>query len=164
MSDTSLLQALSLAHNPWHAQMVLTTASAITASTWTQVPFDTILYDPATMCTVGAAAKITVPVQGLYSIKASAGTAASVADGTLMMVDIAHNAAVGGGPGEYRLFEGATGAAVPMVGGGAIDVSAAAGDYFAVGVWLGAAAASLAGSSSATIYVCTLSVTFSCPT
>lgn len=144
--------------------MVLTTASAITASTWTQVPFDTLLYDPANMCTTGASAKITVPVQGVYSIKARAGTAASVADGTQMMVDVAHNSVVGGGPGEYRLYEGAVGAAVPMVGSGAIDVSAAAGDYFSVGVWLGVAGASLAGSSSGTIYVCTLSVTFLCPT
>ena len=59
-------------NNPYWATMSRVAAQNCTSGVATLVQCDTIVNDPAAMCTIGAAAKITVPVSGLYWVNAIA--------------------------------------------------------------------------------------------
>ena len=69
MADSLLLSALALLHNPWRARMYLSANTAV--GTAGVIPYSTVTYDPSSMCTTGASAKITVPVDGYYMVVAS---------------------------------------------------------------------------------------------
>jgi hypothetical protein len=66
--DSLLVSTLALAHNPWRAKMYLNSNTAVAANA--AIPFTTVVYDPAGMCTTGAGAHITVPTDGMYLVTA----------------------------------------------------------------------------------------------
>jgi hypothetical protein len=70
VTDSLLVASFAAVHNPWHARMHLGANTAVGAGGI--LPFSVIDYDPAGMCTTGAAAKVTVPMDGYYFVSANA--------------------------------------------------------------------------------------------
>lgn len=91
--DATELSQYSAQHNPWHAAMYNgATAQSPAAGGFVVVNMDTVEFDPSNMCTLGAAAKITIQQDGVYLI-CGAVTLNSVPDGQRASVAIYVNAA-----------------------------------------------------------------------
>ena len=87
--DATELSAYSVQHNPWHAAMYnKSTAQTMATGGFVQATMDTVLFDPSSMCTLGAAAgKFTIQQDGVYVI-AGAISMTSVADGERFIVSL----------------------------------------------------------------------------
>jgi hypothetical protein len=72
MADAALLEKLAQLRNPWYARMSFTKVQLnVGAGGGNQpaiVPFDTIIYDPGNICTLGSNAGITIPQTGLWYV------------------------------------------------------------------------------------------------
>ena len=86
MSDSLLIAAFALQHNPWRARMHYAAGGSVAAGV--AIPFATIDYDPASMCTTG---RITVPVDGYYQVS---GYAQNSTTSVAWRVDIYRNGIV----------------------------------------------------------------------
>lgn len=78
----------ALLHNPWRARMHL---AATTAVATVAIPFDTVDFDPSSMCTTGAGAKITIQQDGYYLVS---GYGQNGTTATVHRVDIHKNGSV----------------------------------------------------------------------
>ena len=93
MCDNGCVNSLELAnyallHNPWRARMHLATTAAVAS---VAIPFDTVDFDPSSMCTTGAGAKITIQQDGYYLVS---GFGQNVTTATVHRVDIRRNGSV----------------------------------------------------------------------
>jgi hypothetical protein len=109
------------------------------------VPFSTVVYDPAGMCTTGAGAKVTVPVDGYYLCTAAAQNTTTA---VTFLIELYHN----GGVDTYGSDSGVSGTG--EISNVAALVKCAAGDTLQV---FSAATTSVAGGSG------TFTVTFIAP-
>lgn len=73
MADPQTLALQAQMNNPYWAIMQRVAAQSLPNSTFTRIQYDTIIGDPAGMCTIGASAQITLPVSGLWTINIVAG-------------------------------------------------------------------------------------------
>ena len=91
VSDSLLIAAFALQHNPWRARMTMTTATAVTGGAI--IPFDTKTYDPAGMATTGVGAKFTILTDGYYMVESSV---QNITTAVILYVDIQQNSVVAG--------------------------------------------------------------------
>jgi len=145
MSDTTLLYSYTLEHPPWRAEMARETAMNTVSSTITNMPWDTIIYDPNGNCVTGVNAAYTCPADGYYAVSATVVYAGSAANqfGVLYLYNspIAGGgyAAVAAGPQEWSGASGGMSATLGIAGspcfaGDQLEVRYDIGGVFAVTV------------------------------
>jgi flagellar basal body rod protein FlgF len=106
----------ALLHNPWRARMHLAVTTAVAS---VAIPFDTVDFDPSSMCTTGAGAKITIQQDGYYLVSGSGQNATTA---TIHRVDIRKN----GTTDTYGSV--ATVSAVGLISNASAIIKCAAGD------------------------------------
>lgn len=102
--------------NLWRCRLYLAANAAISANTWTRVPYDTkeTNGDPLSMGTTGASAKIVIQIAGVYAVSQNLGFASVLGDGVRTIGEIIRTAS-GGTPtsdvGAYRFTDTSQGGA-----------------------------------------------------